>query len=123
MAVENRLPGDVGLGVIVGVIGAVVTFVVLSWLAWQIRYPFQIGNYASHLAGWIAMQAHEYFPFLLEQRARAYAAYLQQLSPDISPWVLTLRFQGSFLMASAFGLFMFYQLAKSQPSERHIAGR
>lgn len=123
MAVENRLPGDIGLGAIVGVIAAVVTFVALSWLAWQIPYPFLIGDYGSHLNGWIAMQVHEYFPSIMERRGLAYAAYLQQLSQDISPLVLTLRFQCSFWMSVASGLFMFYQLAKSQPSERHIAGR
>lgn len=123
MAVETRLPGDVGLGVIAGVMGAVVTFVVLSWLAWQIPYPVEIGNYESHLTGWIAMQAHEYLPFFLEQRGRAYEVYLQRLLPDIDPWVLTVRFQFALLIALACGLFILYQLAKSQPSERHIAGR
>ena len=123
MVAENKLPGDLGLGVIVGLIGAAGGFVVLSRLLWQIPYPTSLGNYQSHLAGWLAMEAYASLPFLLEQRGRAYLAYLHQLPVGLSPWMLTLRFQVAFFTATGLGLFICYLLAKSRSAERHVAGR
>ncbi|PRZ01081.1 type IV secretion system coupling TraD/TrwB family protein [Jezberella montanilacus] len=120
---EKRLPGDLGFGLILGCLTSVIIFVGLSWLLWQIPFPFKMGNYLDHLLGWLSMEINSLIPLIFKDRGHGYLFYLAQLRDPVQPWMLVSRFYVALAAAGLFGILVGYIGSRGQLTERHIAGR
>jgi len=123
MTNEQKLPGNIGLGITVGITTAVLVFILVAWSLWQIPWPFPLSNFHQHLEYWSAMVINDLFPPLLENAADKYRYFLQNLQPPLNEFI----FIGRFDIAAGIGIFagcvVGYRAGKSQSAVRHVSGR
>ncbi len=123
MTSEQKLPGNIGLGITVGIVASAIIFVIVAWLFWQIPWPFPLTNFHQHLEYWSAMTINDLFSPLFENTADKYRYFLQNLQPPLSEFIVIGRFDIAIAIAIIAGTIVGYWVGKSQPAVRHVSGR
>ena len=123
--IEEKLPAKMGEGLLAGGIVLVVVFLAISWLLWQINYPFgHLENYSMHLIHWLALMMAPVVPLpVLTHMAASYQWSLDQFPTNISPLWLTGRFYLSLFIAIAVSIWVAYLSTRPANASRIIKGR
>lgn len=119
----QRLPPNVGLGLIVGMMGAVIGFIAITWLLWQIPWPAPLGEMGPHLRGWWAITLNGMNKHLAVNAAYSYKSYLATLPPNIPGWTLLWRFDFAAIMSILFGIGIGAAAGWPTSALAHVAGR
>lgn len=123
MRLHDKLPGEMGAGIVLGVLSGLAIFMGVAWLLWQIPWPMHLGYFVHHVEGWLSMVVHGLNASLFTAKADNYALYLRRLPAGFAPWMFTARFELAAVLGSLGGAFVGYVVGCPQLAERHIAGR
>lgn len=118
---EDKLPENIALGVTVGVVVTIVSFILVAWLLWQIPIPAKLVELAMHIKYWTALKINELFPPLFQTTADAYRHYLDIV--EIGSWPFLWRFNIASFTAMFFGSYIGYLASRPESAIRHVAGR
>ncbi|MFA7281088.1 MAG: type IV secretion system DNA-binding domain-containing protein [Sterolibacterium sp.] len=122
MRYKDKLPENWEMGFTVGAIAAVLTFLVSSWLLWQLPYPYAMSEYIVHLKHWAALRLYVVLPFLTDT-AREYQSYFDRIQSHTSPLWFTARFDLALGLATFCGAWLGYLTGKPDSAIRHVVGR
>lgn len=121
MKYEDKLPENIGLGVIVWLLSSTTIFITIVWLLWQIPYPEKLTHINDHIKYWTAFKVNQLAPPLFQETADFYKQYLDNLGA--SSRQILWRLNIASIVAIMFGGFVGYLAGKPQPAIRHVSGR
>lgn len=122
MRYQDKLPENWELGFTVAAIAAVLIFLAISWLLWQLPFPYSLTEYTDHLKHWIALRTYGVLPFLAD-RANEYQAYFGRIQSHTSPLWFTGRFDLALGFSASCGAWLGYLTGKPESAIRHVVGR
>jgi hypothetical protein len=118
---EDKLPENIGLGVIAGLIAAIAIFVICAWLLWQIPYPEKLTDLKAHLRYWTALHINEIAPPLFQSTADSYRNYIDRLGS--SAWQVVWRLNIAAFFAILSGAYISYLVGRRKVAVNQIGGR
>ena len=118
----DTVPGKWRLGVVIAGFVMVIAFLSISWLLWQIPYPYPLAEFSAHLKHWAALRLYGVLPFLTHM-ARDYQAYLAGIAQNTSALWFTGRFDLALAVAISCGACLGFLIAMPRSAIRHVVGR
>jgi type IV secretory pathway TraG/TraD family ATPase VirD4 len=123
MSNEQEMPSTIGFGIFAGIATALVIYMMVAWLLWQIPIPVEMTSFKDNLMYWSAMTLNDWFPPLMQSMADRYRYYLQHLPPAFSANAIHIRFYVAEIIGIAVGAYVGYLAGKPQQTVRHVKGR
>lgn len=123
MSNEQEMPSTIGFGIFAGIATALVIYMVVAWLLWQIPIPVEMTAFKDNLMYWSAMTLNDWFPPLMQSMADHYRYYLQHLPPALSANAIHIRFYVAEIIGVVVGAYVGYLAGKPQLTVRHVKGR
>jgi hypothetical protein len=123
MSTEQKKQPEIGLGITVGVLSALLVYVFIAWLLWQIPFPYELAGFKQHLMYWSAMELNAWLPPLMQSTADQYRYFLQHLPPGYSPNAIHFRFYLAGALGISVGIYLGWLSAKPEGMVRHVKGR
>ncbi len=121
MRIKEKLPENFELGFAIGVLSAIVTFISVAWLLWQIPIPTKLAEFPEHLQYWTALKVNELAPPLFQETADYYRNFLGRVDIGATPFLW--RFNTSLILGVLAGCYLGYLVGKPESAIRHIKGR
>jgi hypothetical protein len=118
---EDKLPENIGLGLTVGIVIAIVSFTLVAWLLWQIPIPVKLTEFTTHINFWAALKINELSPPLFQATADTYRQYLGKV--EIGSWPFIWRLNLASFIGLFIGGYIGYLVGKPESAIRHVSGR
>jgi len=123
MSTEQKMQPEIGVGITVGVLSALLVYVSIAWLLWQIPFPYELAGFKQHLMYWSAMELNAWLPPVMQSTADQYRYFLQHLPPGYSPNAIHFRFYLAGVIGISVGTYLGWLSAKPEGMVRHVKGR
>lgn len=118
---EDKLPENLGLGVVAGILGAFVTFIVFAWILWLMPFPEKLTQFNENLKYWAALRINELAPPLFQEMADNYRHHINMLSNN--SWQLPRVLNIFAFIAVLTGAYIGYLVGRPQSAVRQTGGR